>query len=106
MDDYSFEHEGNVVHLIDTPGFDDTHTSDREVLEGIVTWMGQAYKDHITLSCILYLHRIIDIRLGGTGLRNLIMFRKLCGDDFYPRVALVTTMWDRVPRAEAEAREK
>lgn len=34
------------------------------------------------------------------------MFKKLCGDDFYPRVKLVTTMWDCVVESEAEEREK
>lgn len=115
------------MHLIDTPGFgknlvgvissetfanfaqqflDDTHKSDREVLEGIASWLSTAYSQDIKLSGVLYLHRITDIRVGGTSLRNLTMFKKLCGDQFYPRVFLVTTMWDKVSKTEGEKREQ
>ena len=106
VDDYTFMWRDKTVHLVDTPGFDDTHRSDREVLEGIATWMSTAYSQDIKLDGVLYLHRITDIRVGGTSLRNLIMFKKLCGNEFYPRVFLVTTMWDRVGKPEGEAREK
>lgn len=67
--------------------------------------MGNAYAQNQKLSGILYLHRIIDPKLGGSSLRNLVMFKKLCGDDFYPRVFLVTTMWDQVAVAKGKARE-
>lgn len=43
--------------------------------------------------------------MGGVALRNLTMFKKLCGDDFFPRVYLITTMWDNVEKRIAEARE-
>lgn len=68
--------------------------------------MGTAYTNDIKLSGILYLHRITDNRMTGAGLRNLTMFKKLCGEDFYPRVFLVTTMWDKVSKEEAKRREK
>lgn len=106
VDDYEFAYAGKTIHLIDTPGFDDTYKSDREVLEGVATWLGNAYEHNITLSGILYLHRISDNRLGGVSFRNLIMFKKLCGHDFYPRVFLVTTMWDKVGMAEGDGREQ
>lgn len=94
-----------MIHLIDTPGFDDTYKSDREVLEGIASWMSTAYEKNIRLGGVLYFHRIIDVRLGGTALRNLVMFKKLCGENFYPRVFLVTTMWDIAPEAKGKQRE-
>lgn len=106
MDEYSFPWKNKLIHLIDTPGFDDTHRPDREVLEGIATYLSEAYKQKIKLDGIIYLHRIIDPRVGGTSLRNLLMFKKLCGADFYPRVFLVTTMWDNAPsQTDAIARE-
>ena len=87
-------------------GFDDTHKSDREVLEGIASWLSTAYSRDIKLSGVLYLHRITDVRLGGTSLRNLTMFKKLCGDQFYPRVFLITTRWDEVSKIDGEKREQ
>lgn len=105
VDEYEFKWANKSIHLIDTPGFDDTHRSDREVLEDIASWLATSYELNIKLSGILYLHRISDNKMGGTGLRNLLMFKKLCGDDFYPRVFLVTTMWDKVSQSEGVSRE-
>jgi myosin heavy subunit len=67
--------------------------------------MGTAYEENVKLNGVLYVHRITDTRVTGTNKRNLLMFKKLCGDDFYPRVFLVGTMWDKVKEAEGRARE-
>ena len=48
------------------------------------------------LSGIIYFHRITDTKMGGISLRNLRMFRKLCGDDALKNVVVVTTRWDDV----------
>ena len=48
------------------------------------------------LSGILYLHRITDNSMAGTSLKNLRVFRKLCGQDALDKVYLTTTMWDKV----------
>ena len=48
------------------------------------------------LSGLLYFHRISDNRVAGTPLRNLTMFKELCGGDNFKNVALVTTMWGEV----------
>jgi len=48
------------------------------------------------LSGLLYFHRISDNRMAGTPLRNLNMFKDLCGRDNFKNVVLVTTMWDEV----------
>lgn len=55
-----------------------------------------SYSDNKLLSGIFYLHRITDNRMAGTPLRNLQVFRKLCGKDALDRVYLTTTMWDEV----------
>jgi hypothetical protein len=47
---------------------------------------------------ILYFHRISDVRVGGTWKRNFTMFKKLCGEDAFNNVALVTTQWDQVTK--------
>jgi hypothetical protein len=74
-------------------------------LDDIATWLGTAYAFNIKLAGILYLHRVTDTRVGGVASSNLRMFKKLCGPDFYPRVTLVSTMWDIVDRETAEGRE-
>lgn len=90
---------GTSLVLVDTPGFDDTEKSDREILKIVANWLREVrqYQDSnrnkLEISGILYLHRITDNRMGGTPLKNLRLFRKLCGDDFLNRVCFTTTMW-------------
>ncbi|KAF8132017.1 hypothetical protein EV363DRAFT_1164405 [Boletus edulis] len=83
----------NVV-LVDTPGFDDTERSDAEILRSIADWLKVTYQNQIKLSGLLYLHRISDVRMAGTPLRNLSVFKDLCGDNKMKNIVLVTTMWD------------
>lgn len=82
------------VHLIDTPGFDDTIRTDRDVLEQVASWLSATYDINVRMSGIVYLHRISDTRIQGSARRNLIMFRKLCGPGCLPNIILATTFWD------------
>ena len=81
------------MFLIDTPGFDDTNRSDTDVLKDVAFYLSKVYQKDIKLAGIIYLHRITDMRMSGSSLRNLNMFKKLCGDDSYKHVVLATTMW-------------
>jgi len=93
------------VHLIDTPGFDDTNLSDVQVPQNIAHWLSASVKSGVRLNGMIFLHRITDPRLAGSGRRNLLMFKKLCGERAYQSVVLATTMWGRVPLEEGERRE-
>jgi hypothetical protein len=44
--------------------------------------------------------------MGGVSVRNLKMFRKLCGDDALKNVVVVTTRWDDVQEKDREAMGK
>ncbi|KAK6518921.1 hypothetical protein TWF281_003613 [Arthrobotrys megalospora] len=90
---YSFKHNGSRVFLVDTPGFDDTNRSDSEILKDVAYWLATAYSDEAKLAGIIYLHRISDVRMTGSALRNLRMFIKLCGQDGLGSVVLATTHW-------------
>lgn len=97
--------EGEVIYLVDTPGFNDSDRSDIEILLEITAWLTEAHKEKLKLSGIIYLHRIPDVRVGGVGVANLQMFRALCGDTNLESVVLATTMWDQVDKATGESRE-
>ena len=94
--------------VVDTPGFNDTHLSDAQVLEAIVIWLNAAYRDRIELSGILYLCSIVANRVGGSAARSLGWFRQLTGERSLRKVLLVTTFWDLVPARLAleEANER
>lgn len=76
------------------------------MLREIASWLTLSYSNKVLLSGIIYLHRITDIRMQGSAKKNLLMFKKLCGDEALRKVVLTTTMWDKVPQHEAEDREQ
>ena len=89
---YKFDYKGTTVHLIDTPGFDDTRKSDTDVLKDIAGWLLVAYRDNIRLSGMVYLHSISETRMKGSHMTNLRMFQKLAGLENMGHVILTTTM--------------
>jgi hypothetical protein len=105
MRGYTFHHKGKNINLVDTPGFNDTHKSETEVLEGIARWLEDSYLHKRKLQGVIYLHRIDNPRMEGSALRNLRMFRKLCGEDPLRNVILATTFWDKVSGQVGEERE-
>lgn len=92
-------------YLVDTPGFDDTTRSDADILREVASWLAKAYSSNLKLTGIIYLHRIMDVRLGGSGMKNLRMFKKLCGEDSLESVVLATTFWGNVEEKEGIMRE-
>lgn len=107
MEDYTFMYSDNLrVHLIDTPGFDDSTRKDTEVLRDIAGWMGVTYDKGIRLSGIIYLHNISHTRMAGSAMRNLFMFQKLMGKDCFPSIILATTFWGNVDPRIGEDHEK
>ncbi|KAF6783349.1 hypothetical protein CSOJ01_15907 [Colletotrichum sojae] len=77
-----------AIWLVETPGFDDTNRNDTDVLKEIVTWFTNSYRENVKLHGIINLYRISDTRMTGGGMRNLAMFRKLCGPDALEHVVL------------------
>ena len=97
---YSLLYKANGISrrviLIDTPGFDDTNRSDTDILQEISYVLSKTYQSGLKLAGIIYLHRITDVRMSGSSLKNLNMFQKLCGENFYDHVVLATTMWGKL----------
>jgi len=88
--------DGKRVVLVDTPGFDDTHKTDTEVLKSIAGFLGETYSVGAKLTGVIYTHRISDIKFGGLAVKNFKMFRELCGENTLKNVVLVTNMWGLV----------
>jgi hypothetical protein len=105
---YRCKYGGPVnIWLVDTPGFDDTHRSDTDVLREIARWLNESFSSNkVILNGMIYLHRITDIRMQGSAMKNLFMFRKLCGQDALKNVILATTMWERVSLEDGQRREQ
>ncbi|PVF99674.1 hypothetical protein CPB86DRAFT_703033, partial [Serendipita vermifera] len=95
-----FSINGPKVILLDTPGFDDTQSSDYDILEEIANYMAKTYRKNKLLDGIIYLHSIEDRRMAGIAVRNLRLFESLCGDDPLKSVRVVTNKWCLLHGAE------
>lgn len=103
-------YKGRKIRLIDTPGFDDSH-SDRDdafILKEIASWLVIAYSQEprLLLSGIIYLHPINNVRMRGSDKSNLRMFKAMCGDKSLSCVVLATTMWANIDEKEGLERQK
>ncbi|KAI0809900.1 hypothetical protein GGR55DRAFT_144753 [Xylaria sp. FL0064] len=107
VESFTFMYSSDIrVHLVDSPGFDDTNKSDSDILKDIANWMASSYKEkNQLLSGILLLHRVSDTRMTGGSLRNLQMFQKLCGRDCFQVLTLATTFWSDPPDKKQLAAE-
>jgi hypothetical protein len=72
----------------------------------VANWLNSAYQSRIKLSGIIYLHRIVDNRMSGSAMKNLRMFKRLCGDEALSCVVLATTMWSMVSPEDGANRER
>ncbi|KAF9043937.1 P-loop containing nucleoside triphosphate hydrolase protein [Panaeolus papilionaceus] len=102
---YRTQDDSQVV-LIDTPGFNDTNLTDFAILVMITDWLAETYRRKVTLSGVLYFHRITDNRMTGSLQHNLDMFKSLVGFKAFSDVVLVTTMWDTVTDNLAKVNEQ
>jgi len=93
---HSMECNNRTIHLIDTPGFNDTGRSDGETLQELAFWLAAAHERELKLSGIIYLHPINATRLQGSGVRSLNAFKKMVGETNYRGVIVATTRWDEV----------
>ncbi|KZP09308.1 hypothetical protein FIBSPDRAFT_690677, partial [Athelia psychrophila] len=99
-------HDGGSVILVDTPGLDNPHKTDIEVVIEIANFLQKLCKQKVHISTIIYLHRVSDNRMTGEDpLKNLKTLTSLCGQATMPRIALSTTMWSEV-RPETGARQE
>ncbi|KAF8805168.1 hypothetical protein BYT27DRAFT_7192832 [Phlegmacium glaucopus] len=95
---------GDVI-FVDTPGFNDTHKSDTEILKMLAEWLRNTYGKKTLLSGLLYFHRMCNDRMPGAPLKNLRKFEDLCGKNAFHNVIFTTTMWDEVDKETGCLRE-
>ena len=87
---------GEVVTLIDTPGFDDTERSDADILESISVYLLETYARKILLTGIILLQPITGNRVKGSEKRRLRLFEKILGEAAFSHVVIATTMWSEL----------
>jgi hypothetical protein len=95
IDTYSYTLPGQNrrIHLIDTPGFNDTNRSDIETLSMLASYLGASYANVVSIHGILIIHPITDNRMSGSTMRNVEMMKKMCGWASYQNLVVAPTMW-------------
>ncbi|EAU93487.1 hypothetical protein CC1G_12081 [Coprinopsis cinerea okayama7 len=84
------------VVLVDTPGFNDTHEDEAEILRRVSVWLASAYEAEMKVAGVIYLHDVSQKRMYGSTRLNLTMFQNLCGPNFFSKVVMATTHWDGI----------
>jgi hypothetical protein len=94
---YTMEHAEFKVHLIDTPGLNDTYRSESDVVKEVAFWLSKAHASDCLLNGVIYLHDISAPKWTGSAKRGLGFLKVLCGSENYESIVLSTTKWDIVP---------
>ncbi|MCJ1386558.1 hypothetical protein MMC17_009684 [Xylographa soralifera] len=103
---YPFKCDGQSYVLIDTPGFNDSKLDDETVFDMLAEWLVNTYRAKQRLNGLIYLLPIIDNRQKGSEIRNLRMFKKLCGEENFGNIMLGLTFCDREEGTVVQARTK
>ncbi|KAG6847834.1 hypothetical protein H0H93_005620 [Arthromyces matolae] len=104
-----FPHPGDPTRriiVVDTPGFNDTYTSDYEILRRIAVWLARSYSANMCLAGVVYLHDITAPRMLGSAKNNLVMLQKVIGTEATQNILFITTKWSRVDENMGVHREE
>ncbi|KAK3621401.1 hypothetical protein LTR56_015995 [Elasticomyces elasticus] len=99
---HTIQHKGRTVHLLDTPGFNDTYDSNQDVFLEVAHTLITAYKLGIKVTGIIYLQSMTDVRMQGSAVRSLRLLEALCGVHAYSCVSLTATHCKIVPIQERQ----
>ncbi|KAM7197374.1 hypothetical protein V8F33_005595 [Rhypophila sp. PSN 637] len=95
------KHNNTTVTLIDSPGFNDTNRNDLDILQSIADFLtSKTTSPPTSIAGIILTHPITQNRMTGSARLNLAALKALCGEGFYPRVVVLTTMWNTIPSAD------
>jgi len=64
------------------------------------------FKKNITISGLLYFHRISDNHIVGSLLKHLLIFDRFTRDHGFQNVIVTTTMWDEIEQQVGAAHEE
>ncbi|CAE6423742.1 unnamed protein product [Rhizoctonia solani] len=101
-----FQVDDQPVVVVDCPGFNDTYLTETEILRRLAEFLTTAYEKKYKVAGLLYVHKISDTRIGGASLRQMNMFKALCGTSAFKNVVYVTNMWSEPPTEDEILREQ
>jgi GTP-binding protein EngB required for normal cell division len=105
-EEYALQYRGRHYMMIDSPGFNDSKKDDNEIFDNLANYLVSKYKAGRLLNGLIYLVSILDTRMKGSELRNLRMFKKLCGKENFKSIILGLTFCDREPDKDVREMRK
>lgn len=103
---YRFQSAGISCVLVDTPGFDDSQRDDEDVYRELARWMAQAFQKGQLLNGLLHLQAMNIPRQRGSQIRDLLMFKKLCGNNNFKNIMLGLSFCDMEAEATIQSRQQ
>lgn len=94
------------VHLVDTPGFNDTELDDEEVCYMLIDWIKEFNLKGLKFSGLLYLHPMNKTREKGSDVQSLKVFKRLIGYENYGNITIGLTFCDLEAADVVAAREQ
>lgn len=75
--------------------------SDVDLLRKVASALDAMHREaEIQLVGLIYMHRITDQRVAGSSLKSIRIFEKICGEENFPCITLVTTMWNLLSKEQ------
>ncbi|KAK6063299.1 hypothetical protein SCUP515_12522 [Seiridium cupressi] len=93
------------IYLIATPCLSNSDVSETNILRNLAAELAAMYSKSIPLHGILYLHRISNVNIQGSAMKDLRIFKRLCDPSTLRRVILVTSFWEQVSETVGIQRE-
>ncbi|KAG8531757.1 uncharacterized protein KY384_003389 [Bacidia gigantensis] len=82
---------GRMIHLVDTPGLDDTNQDDvQKAISSYLIWARQKRKQEI---CLIYFHPIDCSRMTSNLVKSFRLFKKTMEENHISAAAIAITKW-------------
>jgi len=105
---YTAQVSGQNVHLLDTPGFDDSVMDNLKVLDEIIShfYYCALRRDTINIRGIIFLHDISETRMSSSQKKTWEILRAFCGSPLMSSVIVGTTMWSVESKKKVKKEEE
>ncbi|EAU89210.1 hypothetical protein CC1G_08617 [Coprinopsis cinerea okayama7 len=90
---------GRLV-LVDTPAFDGAYEGEMITLTRVANWLARSAP--MTVRGVIYVHDMSESRITGSMRRYLWTLEKLCGEEMFGKLVIVTSKWDSVRPRESQ----
>lgn len=96
----AFALDNTHVRLLDTPGFDDSHRSEVQILRLLAQYLATSYVGDAKLSGVIFIQTLNEERAISSEKTRLRLYKKLLGEEAYGQVVIACTKWKDADEAK------